>query len=79
MQIFSTMYELHQDNLLPDSQWHNCRKDMITVVKSPGGFWVWDSVIKNGLDPEFVAFVDGLRDLPERSYDLRGAGKPADQ
>ncbi|GJL92949.1 hypothetical protein [Hyphococcus sp.] len=70
MQIYSTMYELHQDKLLPDTQWHNCRKDMIAVLSSPGGRYVWELFGKKGLDPAFVAYMDSLGDAGESSFDL---------
>lgn len=74
MQIYSTMYELHQDGLLPDTQWHNCRKDMISVMNSPGGLWVWETFGKHGLHPEFVAFMEGLKDAGDSSFDLTAQG-----
>lgn len=70
MQIYSTMYELHQDKLLPETQWHNCRKDMIAVMHSPGCLWVWDTFGRQGLSPDFVTFMEGLKTVEETSFDL---------
>ena len=75
MQIYSTMYELHRDGLLPDSQWHNCRKDMIAVINCPGGAWVWNTFGKDGLDPSFVAYMEALRGQADASYDLSNLGE----
>lgn len=74
MQIYSTMFELNREKLLPDSQWHNCRKDIISVVNAPGGLWVWETVSKPGLDADFVAFVEGLRTGADKSYALTAEG-----
>ena len=74
MQIYSTMFELHQEGTLPDSQWHNCRKDMISVMNSSGGLWVWETFGRQGLDPRFVTFMDALRTIDEDSFDLTGEG-----
>lgn len=74
MQIYSTMYELHQEKLLPDTQWHNCRKDMISVMNSPGGLWVWETFGRHGLSPDFAAYMEGLRDAGDSSFDLTSGG-----
>jgi hypothetical protein len=74
MQIYSTMFELHQDKLLPDTQWHNCRQDMISVMKSPGGRWVWSAFGKQGLHPKFVAYMEALGESGEASFDLTSEG-----
>ena len=70
MQIYSTMYELHQERLLPDTQWHNCRKDLIFLMSCPGGQFVWEKIGKEGLDPAFVSCVEKLRACDDASYSL---------
>ncbi len=75
MQIYSTMFEQHQDKLLPDTQWHNCRKDMIAVMNSPGGLWVWNTFGKKGLGPDFVNYMEALVTGEETSFDLTKVGK----
>lgn len=77
MQIYSTMFELHQDGLLPDTQWHNCRKDMTAVMNCPGGLWVWETFGRSGLDPTFVAYMDALRGQADATYDLKNVGGKA--
>lgn len=74
MQIYSTMFELHKDKLLPDTQWHNCRKDMIAVMQSPGCRWVWDTFGKHGLNSEFVTYMEMLGAGDETSFDLTSSG-----
>lgn len=70
MQIYSTMYELHEDGLLPDTQWHNCRKDIVSIMSSAGGKWVWETFGRHGLDPSFVAFVETLKSSGDTPYDI---------
>lgn len=77
MQIYSTMFELHQEKLLPDTQWYNCRQDMIAVMNSPGGLWVWNTFGKQGLHPGFVAYMEGLTGQAEASFDLTQSGMSA--
>lgn len=74
MQIYSTMFELHREKLLPDTQWHNCRKDMIAVMNSSGGLYVWETFGKHGLDPGFAAYMEGLKGSTETSFDLTTEG-----
>ena len=69
MQIHSVMFELHGDGLLPETQWHNVRKDILTIVRSPGGRRVWEDFARTGLDPKYVAFVDRLVASEEDTYD----------
>jgi len=70
LQIYSTMFEFHEDGLLPATQWHNCRKDIVSIINSAGGQWVWETFGKRGLDPSFVAFVEKLKDSSEAAYDI---------
>ena len=74
MQIYSTMFELHRERLLPDTQWHNCRKDMISVMNAPGGLWVWETFGRQGLHPDFVAYMETLRETKDGSFDLTSQG-----
>lgn len=67
-QIYSTMFELHADGLLPDSQWHHVQKDILALLKGSGGKKVWNDFAKTGLGPDFVAFVDSLAESKTESY-----------
>lgn len=70
MQIHSVMFELREDGLLPESQWRNVRKDILTIVRSDGGRRVWEEFGKTGLDPKFVACVERLVASAEATYDM---------
>ncbi len=69
-QIYSVMFELHEDKLLPASQWHNVKKDILMLVGSDGGKKVWDGFGNVGLDPNFTAFVNALIDAGDATYDM---------
>jgi hypothetical protein len=70
MQIYSVMFDLHDDGILPQSQWHNVNKDLLSLLRSPGGVHVWNTFARHGLDRRFVAFGDGLLQSDAQSYDL---------
>jgi len=69
-QIYSVMFELWTDKLLPDSQWYAVRKDLVTVMASPGGRRIWDEVMSTALDTEFVSLVESLASSGEKSYSI---------
>ena len=71
-QIYSVMFELHEDRLLQDSQWYNIRKDLLMLLRSPSGAMVWEEFGKAGFDPKFVAFLESLKESDEASYSLGG-------
>lgn len=75
LSIYGVMYELHQDKLLPDSQWRVVKNDLISALGSPGGRSVWESYGKHGLAPEFVAYAGRIATSGEASYDLTKFGK----
>jgi hypothetical protein len=70
LQIHSVMFELYEDGLLPETQWHNVRKDILSVVRSDGGKRIWEEFGKGGLDPKFVAYVERARASAEATYDM---------
>ena len=70
MQIYSTMFDLHSQNMLPPSQWHAVRKDIITVLSTAGGKWCWDKFAEEGLTPGFVAYAKELLASGEGSYSI---------
>jgi len=75
MQIHSVMFELHQSGLLPETQWHNVWKDILTMIRSDGGRRVWEDFARGGLDPAYVAFVENLVASAEVSYNLNKVGE----
>jgi hypothetical protein len=69
-QIYSVMFELWTDKLLPDSQWHAVRKDLVTLMASPGGRRIWDDVMSTALETKFVNLVESLASSGEQSYSI---------
>jgi len=69
-QTHSTVYELYQNKMLPESQWHPVRKDILTILATSGGRQIWDEFAVEGLPPRFVAYVESLLESGESSYSL---------
>jgi hypothetical protein len=68
--VHNTMYELYQNKMLPESQWHPVKKDILTVLSTPGGRTIWNDFAIAGLPPDFVAYVEDLLTSGEDSYSL---------
>ena len=68
--IQSTVYELYRNKTLPENQWYPIKKDIITILSTPGARAVWDDFAQEGLSPGFVAYVEGLLASGEGSYSL---------
>jgi len=70
LQVYSTTFDLHAQQMLPPSQWRAVRKDLITVLSPPGGRWCWNKFAKEGLTPDFVAYANALLASGEESYSI---------
>ncbi|PHS22518.1 MAG: hypothetical protein COA84_12615 [Robiginitomaculum sp.] len=68
--VHNTMYALYQNKMLPESQWHPVKKDILTMMLTPGSRTVWDDIAVEGLSPDFVAYVEALLASGEGSYSL---------
>jgi hypothetical protein len=68
--IYSVLFELHEEDLLPPTQWFAIRKDLLTLMASPGGRGIWEKFGRHGLSPKFVTFVEDLANSDEATYDL---------
>jgi len=66
----NTMYELYCNKTLSKSQWHPVKKDILTLLATPGGRTVWDDFAADGLSPDFISYVEGLLKSGENSYSL---------
>jgi len=67
---YSTVYELYRNKTLLESQWHPAKKDIITLMATNGGRTIWEDFAKEGLSPDFIAYVEGLLEGDEGSYSL---------
>jgi hypothetical protein len=75
MQIHSVMFELYEDGLLTESQWHNVRKDILSLARSDGGKRIWEEFGRTGLSAKFVAYVETLVAGADSTYDMTAIGK----
>ena len=72
-QSFSNMYDLWTDKALPDSAWHPIRKHLISMMAQPGLRHVWEAWAREGLAPDYVAYVETLGASGEATYSLKEA------
>jgi hypothetical protein len=72
-QAFSNMYDLWKSGALADSAWRPIRKHLISMMAMPGTRHVWDTWAREGLAPDFVAYVENLAASGEATYSLKGA------
>ena len=72
------MYVLWKAKMLPDSAWHPIRKHLVSMMALPGTRHVFEAWAREGLSPDFVAYVDDLAASGEATYSLkRGlSGRP---
>ncbi len=68
--VQNTMYALYQNKMLPESQWYPVKKDILTMMSTPGSRTIWDDVAVKALSPAFVTYVEGLLTREEGSYSL---------
>ena len=55
---WNALWELHEDGLFPAGLWVTVRKDILTVLRTPGGSAFWRDSGRGAFDPAFVAQVD---------------------
>lgn len=72
-QAFSNMYDLWKSGALPDTAWHPIRRHLSSVMVMPGTRHVWDAWAREGLAPDFVAYVETLHATGEATYSLKAA------
>lgn len=72
-QTFSTMFDLWEAGELPESAWHTIRKHIISMMSMAGTRHVFDVWAREGLAPEFIAYVDTLCAASEATYSLKDA------
>ena len=67
---WAVMYQLHQDRMLPDTQWQIVRNDMVSILSSDGGKSFWESGGKVAFDSGFVQWVHDELAAGDRPYDM---------
>lgn len=72
-QTFSTMFDLWKAGKLPESVWHTIRKHLVSLMAMPGTRHVRDAWAREGLAPDYVAYVENLGASGEATYSLKDA------
>ncbi len=70
LNTWSVLYDLYQEQQLPDTQWIVIRKDILTALRTLGGRKFWDQVGQLCVHPSFCRAVQAILDSDEESYDL---------
>jgi hypothetical protein len=68
LNTWSVLFDLHVERQLPDTQWIVIKKDMITMLSTPGGRAFWDDVGKLGVHDDFHNEVEKTLASEETSY-----------
>jgi hypothetical protein len=68
LNTWSVLYDLHVERQLPDTQWIVIRKDIITMLSTPGGRAFWDDFGKLGVHDDFLNEVEKTLASEETSY-----------
>lgn len=71
LNAWSTLYDLHEEGQLPGNQWTMVRKDIIAMMREPGGRAFWKEVGRHGVHAEFRDAVDRVIASNESSYEIR--------
>lgn len=71
LNTWSVLFDLHRDGLLPENQWTMVRKDIIAMMKEPGGRAFWEEVGRKGVHEAFREAVDEVLASGESSYKMR--------
>ena len=70
LNTWSVLFDLHVERHLPDTQWTVIRKDIITMLSTPGGRAFWDDVGKLGVHDDFHNEVEKILASEEISYKI---------
>lgn len=70
LNMWSVLFDLHVERHLPDTQWTVIRKDIITLLSTPGCRTFWDDVGSLGVHDEFRNEVEKILASEEISYKI---------
>ena len=70
LNIWSVMYDLHQEGQLPESQWIVVRTDIHSMFGSGGGLKFWQHIGQKNVSPEFAGFVNEMLSSDNSAYDF---------
>jgi len=72
LNTWNVMYDLHQEQQLPENQWYVVRTDMHSAFSTPGGKAFWQELGKFNCPQEFADFVDELIASDDKPFNLLG-------
>ena len=70
LNTWSVLFDLHEERHLPDTQWTVIRKDIITMLSTPGCRAFWDDVGRLGVHDDFLNEVEKILASEETSYEI---------
>ena len=70
LNTWSVLFDLHEERQLPETQWAVIRKDIITLLTTPGGRLFWDDVGKLGVHDDFRNEVEKIMASGGTSYSV---------
>ena len=70
LNIWSVMYDLHQEGQLPESQWIIVKTDIHSMFGGGGGLKFWRDVGERNVAPEFAGFVNEMLSSGSSPYDF---------
>ena len=68
--LWSVMHQLHEDQLLPATQWNIVCADIRSILGSDGGQWFWRMGGSEAFDQPFSSFVSSLLAGNSGAYDM---------
>jgi hypothetical protein len=68
LNTWSVLFDLHKESQLPTTQWIAVKKDIITLLSTPGGRTFWDDVGILGVDEGFCDEVEKILASDETSF-----------
>ena len=69
---WAVMYQLHQDRLLPPTQWDIVRNDVVSILSTGGGRAFWKTGGESAFDAGFRRWVNAELEAGNRPYDMAG-------
>ncbi len=70
LNTWTVLFDLHVEHQLPVTQWTVVRKDIITLLSTPGGRAFWDEHGEQAVHTNFYNEVEKILASEETSYQL---------
>ena len=70
LNIWSVMYDLHEEGQLPESQWIVVKTDIHSMFGGGGGLNFWQDIGQKNVSPEFAGFVNEMLSSGSSPYDF---------